>query len=762
VENLQFVQVRRERWRILEVRAYDACRLITLVNPSGSRRVLTPFDDIVGVERPTQPRRVTSQRWRKACRSLLAAQAPAGALRAAAAADLELFPHQLAPALAVLSGRATRLLLADDVGLGKTIQAGLIVAELLARAAVERVLILTPSGVRDQWNDELRSRFQIDAAVADARTLRQTVGVMPVGVNPWLMLPIAVASIDYVKRPEILAAVRAVRWDVVIVDEAHGAAGDSDRHAAVHALCAEAAYVLLLTATPHSGDERAFAAMCAIGTVRDPVADRLLTFRRTRRTIRGVHTRRVRTIHVRPTAAERRMHELLARYIRAVRREHGERALALSVLEKRALSAPWALGQSIGRRLASTGATAADAHEQLRLPLDDSGAASDEDAPPIWPADLALADAARDREWLERIRAAAVDAAPAASKIHAIRRLLRRVRESALVFTEYRDTAAHLVRLMPKGALLLHGGLDRRERAAVIAEFHRRPGTVLIATDAAGQGLNLHHTCRLVIDVELPWNPMRLEQRIGRVDRIGQRRTVHAVHLVAHSTGEARILARLRARVATARGVMDVADPVDNTSAPALHASEDGGLDSDSVREAARLSSVRRLQEGTASDTATDWALDRPLDARASRCRLRAALGGHDLWIHRISLLDQFGRPAETTVAAAAADGRIDESQCRTALGPFVARWSEETRTVWTSFWSARLARERAIAAHIGHATPMFQPALFDRRAIRANDRDLAVVRDRDQQSAERLAALAGRMTLDRPVVELMLRLRSR
>ena len=84
---------------------------------------------------------------------------------------------------------------------------------------------------------------------------------------------------------------------------------------------------------------------------------------------------------------------------------------------------------------------------------------------------------------------------------------------------------------------------------------------MLLATDAAGEGLNLHHTCRLVINLELPWNPMRLEQRIGRVDRIGQRRTVHAFHLIAGGTGESRLLARLRARVASAQAEFGAPDP---------------------------------------------------------------------------------------------------------------------------------------------------------------------------------------------------------
>jgi len=109
---------------------------------------------------------------------------------------------------------------------------------------------------------------------------------------------------------------------------------------------------------------------------------------------------------------------------------------------------------------------------------------------------------------------------------------------------------------------LLHGGLNREERSTVLAAFARDPLGLLLATDAAAEGLNLHHHCRLVINLELPWNPMRLEQRIGRVDRIGQPRTVHAFHLIARGTGEAGLLTHLRERVAAAQADIGTADPL--------------------------------------------------------------------------------------------------------------------------------------------------------------------------------------------------------
>src|SRR4029453_17922347 len=133
--------------------------------------------------------------------------------------------------------------------------------ELLVRRAIDRVLVLTPAGLREQWVQELPERFAIDGAAVDARSLRRLATTLPVGVNPWSTLAVAIASGDYVKRPEVVPAVAACPWDLLCVVAAHGVAGDSDRHAAVHALASRASYVLLMTATPHSGDTVAFEAL---------------------------------------------------------------------------------------------------------------------------------------------------------------------------------------------------------------------------------------------------------------------------------------------------------------------------------------------------------------------------------------------------------------------------------------------------------------------------------------------------------------------
>ena len=529
--------------------------------------MLVPFDVIEPAARRLSPRLVGARHWRRACRSLIASDTPAGSLHAARSARIDLLPHQLAPALAIVRGLATRALLADEVGLGKTIQAGLVAAELLERGVCQRILIVTPAGLRDQWARELSERFAIAAPVVDGPLLRRLAAALPIGLSPWLTLPIAVASVDYVKRPEVLPAVSACTWDLVVVDEAHGVVGDSNRREAVHALAARASYVLLITATPHSGDAYAFRSLCGIGAVDDAP---LVVFRRTRGAVGIGVRRRVHAMRVRASADERRMHALLARYGGALRAERVRDGrvvplLALAVLHKRAFSSAWSLASSIERRLASISELDQPAlGEQLALPLGDpSGEILTADEPPAWPEDLQFADAAHERRRLTALLGAARAAAGRESKLVRLDTLLRRVREPAIVFTEYRDTLAHVFGRLKRPAIVLHGGLGRDERAAALGAFAAARDAVLLATDAAAEGLNLHEHCRLVVNLELPWNPMRLEQRIGRVDRIGQRRTVHAIHLIGAETGEMRVADRLRARLSAAAAEVGVTDPLD-------------------------------------------------------------------------------------------------------------------------------------------------------------------------------------------------------
>ncbi len=779
------VRVRQRTWTVQQVDRYDSCRVYTLEGVgdpgSGSCRVLHPFDDVERIEATRRTRRVPMRTWRRVCRTLLVQHGDASSLSTAASARIELLPYQLEPTLALLRGYGARVLIADEVGLGKTVQAMLAVAELRARGLATRVLVLCPAGLREQWADECAARFDLPLAILDHAGIRRTSARHPPGVNPWMLQPLAVASIDYVKRPEVLPAVLQAQWDMVIVDEAHGACGDSDRREAVSRLSARAPWVLLLTATPHSGDHEAFASLCAFGEHDDA----LVVFRRSRLETGRDAGRRVHTLRVHHALPERRMHAALAALSRAVRQESTDLTrqawLLLTLLHKRALSSPFALAASVERRLQMLGICVDVASQQLRLPLDDETGELDEgDSAPMWGMP-ALGDAGRERQLLEQLLVAARDAVGTDAKLHRLRRLLLRLREPVIVFTEYRDTLLHLRSQVAPHATVIHGGMTREQRRAALAAFPS--AGVLLATDAAGEGLNLHDHCRVVVNLELPWNPMRLEQRIGRVDRIGQRSRVHVIHLVAAGTGETRLLERLAGRVRQARARVgapdplcsrpewseessaalvllgrDTPDPVPPTSVtgparPRLRPFEVLG-----EHEAARIRHVRLLSQAR-TRAARCSVPGGVLASRARRPRTRAALAGRSLALFRSTLTDGSGRLVAMHVAATLyPPGAPTEAAARAAAGDAArGSWSDTVRTAHARLTAVRLQRARRLIGLFAAPDGEQQPGLFDRRVERER-REMADAQLAARARAEeRVARIEASATLEDTAPELVL-----
>lgn len=775
----EHVRVRRRGWMVREAEVHSDCRVLTLqgASPDGasfSTHVIQPFDDVQTVRKNTAPVFVGRRRWQAACRTVLAEDSCADSLLATADASIELLPFQLEPSLALLRGHGTRVLIADDVGLGKTIQAMVAATELRARGLVTRALIVCPAGLRDQWADESNRRFALPFTIADQSSLRRAAAQLPYGANPWTMHPLSIVSVDYVKRPEVLSAALSMPWDLVIVDEAHGSSGTSDRQDAVARLCTRAQYVVLLTATPHSGDPASFNTLCAIGSHRDG----LLVFRRSKEEVGHARERRIHLNRIRPTEYEHRMHAALATLTDAVQRERVTTEsvawLVLSVLHKRALSGGHALAASVARRLALLGGSPPDADLGAQLGLPFSSEDDDAtDAAPMW-SDPALRDVALERALLERLLDAARDAARADSKLYFLRRLLGRLREPAIVFTEYRDTLLYLRDRLDGEAAMIHGGLSRVERQTALARF--RGLRLLLATDAAGEGLNLHAHCRTVVNFELPWNPMRLEQRIGRVDRIGQRRRVHVVHLVSASTGETRLLRRLLFRVRRAQRHIATANPLGNSAwteadsarvvmlgserdatsrqiplealgsqrAEPLATHRDfepelAGLRlaADGAREASRVLFVRRLRarHGAGAKPWNSTSASRPLVVRSMRPTLRRMLaagfphpqGRAVRWlaVYRVTITDAHGRRIAARIVGLAArdpsqvqpgDPALEEVNWR-VLQHATTQWANDTMQIHARACSAYAARAISILRVLEEQPRTWQPGLFDRRA---------------------------------------------
>lgn len=540
--------VRGEHWRVLRTSSFPDCVALDLANqdrPGTNRTLLVPFDR----PRPASAPRlamVSARRWCADVAGIVAESFPYGGLRFCPP-TIRLLPYQLEPALAVFRHGATRVLIADDVGVGKTVEGGLIVREVAGAAHDARILILVPASLKDQWQQELRTLFAIETVDAGAAWLRTSSSELPADVNPWSLPGIYLASTDFVKRPEALRPLEDVRWDLLVLDEAHANTPGSHRRTAVHALGCRARVVVLLTATPHTGNDRQFEDLCGTGGVAS--SEPIVCFRRSRADVLpDVVPVRSRVILVRLSDAERRVHRELESYTSRLSASAGGRtdanpALLATILRKRALSSAGSLVRSLRRRLQLMNTPVAS-ETQLWLPLEDD---EDEERGAVddLPADgiiggAGLDDEVEERVRIERILEAAEPAAASETKLRRLLRLLDRVREPAIVFTEYRDTADRLRESLEGGGrrvIVLHGGLSGAERRAAIAGFNTGDA-LLVATDAASEGLNLHHRCRLVIHFELPWTPSRLQQRCGRVNRIGQSRPVHEVALVADDTAE--------------------------------------------------------------------------------------------------------------------------------------------------------------------------------------------------------------------------------
>ena len=791
------IRARGESWVVHRLVAGTQGSVLEVLGRSGSNRgtrtsFLLPYEPIERLTSSATPRIVRPRTWRMVARSLLAAATPAfEALRSPAGAAVVVLPFQLEPALAVIRGDATRVLIADEVGLGKTIQAGLIISEVLERRPEARVLVVTPAGLREQWQTELRERFARDATLLDSGSMHRH-GMQWNG-NPWSIPGIILASLDYVKRPEVARALESLIWDVVVFDEAHVLAGRSDRATVASILARRARTLILLTATPHSGDEDAFIRLTSLGDFsRPPSPDAsarhafpLLAFRRTRLDIGLPSARRTVSLRVRLTRSEFEMHETLMAYARLVWAQpsattQGAR-LAMMVLTRRACSSASSLARSVETRLRLLPITQAPDPLQAPLPFDDP---SDDDAPGVelsWPG---LADRYEERRWLEHLLQLARLAEHSESKFRALRRLFDRSRESAIVFTEYRDTLDRLADTLRDFSIAqLHGGLSGAERRDVLRRFVGGEVRVLLATDAASEGLNLHHRCRLVINLELPWTPVRLEQRVGRVERLGQQRRVHAVHLLAANTCEEASVARLLTRMRHVAGVLgdmrataceqQIATVAIGQEPEALAATPAalpagvivGDLRSTASEEAARIEQVRRLGENAPQES---------FEYRPCVTVLRTRRGNpFNDWIYRLVFEDPELQPIWTTLLGVREEGRLlrvsNESirqhanAISRAAEPALTAVADDLLSALSTFRLSRsraIERERAIAEALRQqrarlATSLLQPGLFDRRAERAASAQNATLDEALDCCARRLAELARyeQVSIDRRLV---------
>jgi len=533
-----------------------------------------------------------------------------GLLTGARFGRVALEAYQLAPVLRVLAKPRPSLLVADDVGLGKTIEAGLILLELMARGRAKRVLIVAPPGLLDQWQGELEERFGLEFVLLDnAAGVARAQTELPAGVNPWDALPRVLTSIDFLKRETVRRRALRKRWDLVIVDEAHALAESgtpanpyrTQRHRLGLDLRENSKGLVLLTATPHNGYRHSFRSLLELvdPTLATFAGEAEAVTRRVERArIRRMKRQLTRTgpneelVPVFPprrvegipvtgtTPAERELLALVASYCagtaKAARGTEDEDlvSFAMQIVRKRSLSSRRALEITVARRLEalqkeSARETPPEKGElrdlQAGLPLSD--AAAERTAERVLRSAIPKEERRRKSEVtaLKSIRKA-LQALPARDpKIEAAVAEILGVfaaapEERVIVFTEYLDTLAALVERLdatPELAgryVVLRGGLSRKQRRARQERFEAGATRVLLATDAASEGLNLQRHCRRVLHVELPWNPNRLEQRNGRVDRYGQTRNPEIRYLFYPESPEEGVLSQLVGKIEAMSG----------------------------------------------------------------------------------------------------------------------------------------------------------------------------------------------------------------
>lgn len=535
-------------------------------------------------------------------------------------------PHQIeAVYQAMLPQPRLRFLLADDPGAGKTIMAGLLIKELKLREAIERVLILCPAPLTPQWQDEMLrwfgESFDIIFSAVDQQQL----------TNPWQRSSQVISSIDYAKQDDVRERVWQQRWDLVVVDEAHkcsartasGGQGrepkvaTTKRYDLVTRLTSQADHVLLLTATPHHGDEDKFSHFLRLidpdlfpephrlgkqaTSIRESVfrlgKDSPWCLRRLKEDLKDLNGNRLfpdrhaRTVTFHLNSEEYALYKSVTAYINEfIPQQTGQRrssaALTRTVLQRRLVSSTCAIHESLKRRL----------KKQQDLLDELEGLSPAQRAKRLAALQGRLPDAEQEEDDLdEEVRDQLVDEYTAAleleqlrAEISALRELVeqaRRVREQAsdsklaalkkclseaqfvelkdgrgklLVFTEHRDTLNYVREHLERWGFTtceIHGGMNPHERKQAQEQF-RTTAQVCVATEAAGEGINLQF-CHLMINYDMPWNPTRLEQRLGRIHRIGQDRDVYAFNFVATDSEdgqpivEGRILHRLLEKLDT-------------------------------------------------------------------------------------------------------------------------------------------------------------------------------------------------------------------
>jgi len=466
----------------------------------------------------------------------------------ASSTRIALYPHQLNAVVWALNN--FRIMLADEVGLGKTITALLTINELrVARKTLNRVLYVVPSSLIIKWKNELEKKFRMHSTILTHEYIKSNPDAFHRKNYSYIV------SIDFLKRPETLTSIpsKIKSIDCVVVDEAHKAKTGTERYKLVEKLSAVTTRLIFLTATPHDGNDENFLTLMRLldHTIETPKMAQLIMCRNIKENVIDISGNRVfpprksHTIKISLDDDEGDIYQNLEQYLSRcqtsakTQKERNAMRFVSIIFRKRAASSMYSLRQSLERRRDKLGAITVD--DTLKSIQKMKFSDSDLDDNTHDDSDTELYTS---RNNIEQEKSEIDVLLTLIDKLHnkdsKIERLLTMIEAfkqkdknaKLVIFTEYRSTLNYLcTRLTKYNTEKIDGTMIMPDRETALNKFSKPDTDILVCTDAAGEGLDMQF-CNMEINYDIPWNPNRLEQRMGRIHRIGQIRNVEYYNFV--------------------------------------------------------------------------------------------------------------------------------------------------------------------------------------------------------------------------------------
>ena len=479
----------------------------------------------------------------------------------ACSTKITIYPHQVDEVVKILDN--PRMMLADEVGLGKTIAAGLVASELRARGLVKRMLFVVPKSLVYKWRDELNGRFDMGAEILNSEYVK--VHGNPLVRNEFCFI----SSIDYLKQDHVLRMINIddVKLDLVVVDEAHKMSIGTDRFKLGRVLAQKADNMLMLTATPHRGDDEDYLARMRLldPYVTDVKSASHLLIRNMKDDVIDLDGKKVfperssETVPVKLTPQELSLHKRIDEYVSRRlseardRREQSAIRFVGLIIRKRASSSLRALRLTLERRLAKLG-QAFEVEQAIKAMREAEEEFDEKQYEEIEQRIIGLSFGRleEERRELEELLREVRKLEQQDSKFSFLLKTLEKIKSGdrsakVVIFSEYRDTVNYLYERLRKKYRVtrIDGLMNIDERYQALEEFRDPDGAeLMVCTDAAGEGIDMQF-CNIMINYDIPWNPNRLEQRMGRIHRIGQTRPVHYYNFVLEETIDGYILKKI-------------------------------------------------------------------------------------------------------------------------------------------------------------------------------------------------------------------------